>query len=289
MKVLKKIGQILLCFLPFIVTMALQLLITIPVTFYYFLVVISTHEVPSSMEGLLQWITYEMLYGDFGIIVTICWGIASLITFICWYSKQKKNMDLLPLRKSVNMSAIGGLALMVAGLQIAIQYLYTYIEMLRPDWFVQYNQLMNLGHYSFPAVIAMYIYSVLVAPVHEEFLIRGVTQNFAKKAFPFWLANIVQAFLFGILHMNFIQGSYAFIVGLLIGYVMHKSKNICIPILFHFFFNIFGTLVPLKLLGKNASSAYVLVIFIGVAIMCAGIVFFKVSINNRDLALSAEE
>lgn len=289
MKILKKIGQILLCFLPFVVTMGLQVIITIPVTFYYFLIVLSTQEVPATFEGIMEWMMTEMLYGDYGVVVTICWGIASLITFIFWYRKQRNKKDIVPLKKSVNLSSIGGLVLMVAGLQISIQYLYTYIEMLRPEWFEAYNELMNLGHYSMVATIAMFIYSIFIAPVHEEFLIRGVTQNFAKKALPFWLANFVQAIIFGVLHMNIIQGSYAFLVGLLIGYVMHKSKNIWIPIFFHFFFNLFGTIVPLKLLGENADSAYVLVITIGIAIMSAGIVLFELTINNRDIALGMKE
>lgn len=289
MKILRKIGQIILTFLPFMVTMGLQVIMTIPVTFYYFLIVMSTQNIPGDINAMLDWMMTEMLYGDYGVIVTICWGIASLITFIFWYRKQRNKKDIVPLKQSVNIYSIGGLSLMVAGLQISIQYLYTYIEILYPEWFVEYNELMNLGHYSMPAVIAMYIYSVIIAPIHEEFLIRGVTQNFAKKAFPFWLANIVQAAIFGVLHMNIIQGSYAFLVGLFIGYVMHKAKNIWIPILFHFFFNLFGTIVPLKLLGENADSAYVLVIAIGIAILSAGIVLFEFTINNRDIALGIKE
>lgn len=285
MKFLRKIGQIVLTFVPFIVTMGLQLIITIPVTFYYFLIVMSNTDVPSDFDGMMNWLMNEMLYGDYGVIVTICWGIASLITFICWYRKQQNKKEIVPLKQSVNLSSIGGLVLMVAGLQISIQYLYTYIEMIYPEWFYEYNELMNLGHYSMPAMIAMYLYSIFVAPVHEEFLIRGVTQNFAKKAFPFWLANFAQALIFGVLHMNLIQGSYAFLVGLLIGYIMHKAKNIWIPIFFHFFFNLFGTIIPLKLLGENADSAYILVIAIGIAIMSAGIVLFELTINNRDIAL----
>ena len=197
-------------------------------------------------------------------------------------------MDLVPLKKTLSVASIGGLALMVCGLQIAIQYAYTCLEMLKPEWFEVYNQMMNFGHYSYPAVIAMFIYSVVVAPIHEEFLIRGVTLNFAKKALPFWIANIIQALMFGVLHMNLIQGSYAFFVGLLIGYVMHKGKNIVLPIIFHFFFNMFGTWIPLKLLKGQGFSAYLIVIVIGLAIMCAGIVLFNVKMNNRDLALKAK-
>jgi len=288
MKVLKKIGQVLLTFLPFLITMGLQLVISIPVTFYYFWFVISTQEIPGTFDEIYEWMMNEMLYGDYGVVVTICWGVISMIGFIFWYRKQRKPETIVPLKKSVSLSSIGGLALMTIGLQLSIQYLYTYIEILKPEWFYEYNQLMNLSNYSTIAMIAMILYSVFVAPVHEEFLIRGVTQNFAKKAMPFWIANFVQALIFGVLHMNVIQGSYAFLIGLLLGYIMHKSRNIWIPIIFHFFFNLFGTFVPFNMLEGNAGSAYVLVIGIGIAIMSVGIVLFEITMNNRNIALNIQ-
>lgn len=289
MKFLKKLGGILLTFLPFIVTMGIQLLISLPVTFYYYLIVMSTNELPATFEGIMEWLMYDMIYGDYGVVVTICWGIASMITFMLWYRKQQKTRTSVPLKQSVNITSIAGLVLMVFGLQVSIQYFYTCLEMMRPEWFVEYNQMMNFANYSYPAMIAMTLYSIFIAPIHEEFLIRGVTQNFAQKAMPFWIANILQAVIFGVLHMNLIQGSYAFLVGLLLGYIMYKCKNIWIPIIFHFLFNLFGNIIPLRFLNSNASSAYTLVIIIGVSIMCAGILLFEVSINNRDVALGIKQ
>ncbi|MFQ7713992.1 MAG: type II CAAX prenyl endopeptidase Rce1 family protein [Agathobacter rectalis] len=41
----------------------------------------------------------------------------------------------------------------------------------------------------------------------------------ARKALPFALANLMQAALFGLFHLNWIQGIYAFALGIVLGYV----------------------------------------------------------------------
>lgn len=288
-KIFKKIGQILLCFLPFIVTMGIQIIISFPVTFYYMWFVAATKQLPNNTDELVNWILTDMLTGDYAVIATACWGIASLITFFFWYHKQQGKKESIPLKQSVNLYSIGGLVLMVCGLQLAIQYLYSFIEFLKPEWFYAYNQLMSMENYSSVGMVIMVLYGVIVAPIHEEYLVRGVTMNYAKKAMPFWIANLLQAFIFGFLHMNLIQGSYAFIIGLLLGYVMHRAKNIWIPIIFHFFFNAFGSFIPLSLLNTESASAYLLVTIIGVCIMSAGIILFELTIKNRNIALGVKE
>jgi membrane protease YdiL (CAAX protease family) len=58
---------------------------------------------------------------------------------------------------------------------------------------------------------------------------------------PYYLAIIVQAILFGAFHMNAIQGCYAFVLGLGMGYVMHLYNNIFVTIIIHMIFNLIGT------------------------------------------------
>ncbi|MFQ6806449.1 MAG: lysostaphin resistance A-like protein [Lachnospiraceae bacterium] len=45
----------------------------------------------------------------------------------------------------------------------------------------------------------------MFAPVVEELIYRGLTLKIFQKAFPFWAANVMQAALFGLMHMNLIQ------------------------------------------------------------------------------------
>ncbi len=66
--------------------------------------------------------------------------------------------------------------------------------------------------------LSMFLYVAVVAPVSEELLFRGLIQRLlmphGKK-----LAIFCSAFLFGIFHGNLIQTPYAFLVGLVLGYV----------------------------------------------------------------------
>ena len=65
---------------------------------------------------------------------------------------------------------------------------------------------------------SMFLYAGILAPITEEILFRGLIQRtllpYGKK-----FAIFCSAFCFGIFHGNLIQSPYAFLVGLVLGYV----------------------------------------------------------------------
>lgn len=69
-----------------------------------------------------------------------------------------------------------------------------------------------------PDNFSMFLYSSLLAPVAEELLFRGLIQRslipYGKK-----FAIFCSAFTFGLFHGNLIQAPFAFLVGLVLGYV----------------------------------------------------------------------
>jgi membrane protease YdiL (CAAX protease family) len=65
----------------------------------------------------------------------------------------------------------------------------------------------------------------------------GESYSKSRKITPFIVANIIQALLFGIAHLNIVQGVYAFGGGLVMGYVVYKFKSIKASIMLHFFYN----------------------------------------------------
>ena len=66
--------------------------------------------------------------------------------------------------------------------------------------------------------LSLFLYMAIWAPISEEILFRGLIQRLlmphGKK-----FAIFCSAFLFGIFHGNLIQTPYAFLVGLVLGYV----------------------------------------------------------------------
>jgi membrane protease YdiL (CAAX protease family) len=84
---------------------------------------------------------------------------------------------------------------------------------------------------------------VVIGPIVEEFIFRGILINRAVYWMPKWAAVAVSALIFGAMHGNVIQGLYAFLVGLLLGYIYIKTRNIIAAIAAHMVFNAYDLLL----------------------------------------------
>ena len=120
-----------------------------------------------------------------------------------------------------------------------------------------------MGDTSYLAVLT----TVLGAPFCEELLVRGIIFEFSLRAFnpqcrPLWkrrrraraqgvamvpwaapdkrgiaAAIVLQAAIFGFMHMNWVQGCYAGAAGLVFGWVLVTTGKLRYTILLHFAFN----------------------------------------------------
>ena len=126
--------------------------------------------------------------------------------------------------------------LAAAGLYFVISSLLQMLENVIPtSWMEEYGEVMenvmgDMGLLSFISV-------VILAPVVEELCMRGLVQRRLMKLMPEWSAVFVASAIFGIIHMNLIQGLYAFALGLIFGWMYLRGRNIAIPILAHLVFN----------------------------------------------------
>ncbi|MBE5932073.1 MAG: CPBP family intramembrane metalloprotease [Lachnospiraceae bacterium] len=85
---------------------------------------------------------------------------------------------------------------------------------------------------------------ILVAPIGEELLFRGLIQSYGLKNFAPVLAIGLQGLIFGLYHGNVIQGIYAFFMGVVLGIVTYKLGSIIPAILLHVSINASLLLVP---------------------------------------------
>ncbi|MDR1674032.1 MAG: CPBP family intramembrane metalloprotease [Oscillospiraceae bacterium] len=89
--------------------------------------------------------------------------------------------------------------------------------------------------------VFVFISVAVLAPVFEELLFRGVLLNRTLK-YGGWLAVFMSGLMFAMFHMNYSQLLYAFVLGVVFGYIALKTKSI-LPVIFaHFFVNLFGAL-----------------------------------------------
>ena len=74
---------------------------------------------------------------------------------------------------------------------------------------------------------------VIVSPVAEEILYRGVVFFDIKRVLGVWPAIIVSTVMFSIFHMNLVQIVYALFMGFYLGLIMERSENIFVPVAGH--------------------------------------------------------
>ncbi len=151
-------------------------------------------------------------------------------------------------------------------LQVVVGYVTDAVLSLLPEAAADYSELVEetgMGDTSYLAVLT----TVLGAPFCEELLVRGIIFEFSLRAFnpqcrPLWkrrrcagaqesamvpwaapstwgiaAAIVLQAAVFGFMHMNWVQGCYAGAAGLIFGWVLVTTGKLRYTILLHFAFN----------------------------------------------------
>lgn len=213
---------------------------------------------------------YALFFGCVSLAVMGIWYL--LLPVHRYYGTPGKSSSL---EKTVVSYLLLGIAL-----QYVAQYIYYFAAILNWRWAADYVEMMESVGMNDPSLLLI-LYVVLVAPVTEELIYRGVTLYYAGQAFSrFWLANLLQAALFGIFHLNVVQGLYAFLLGIVLGYIFRGRKKLSYCILFHIFFNLLGSFVTLPWYGGDSAWIHLL-LFAGACLMAAaGMILFYSGTDN---------
>lgn len=110
----------------------------------------------------------------------------------------------------------------------------TLSSLISPNIVTQSLSTMN-DNLSFP----MLVYFSCISPaIFEEITTRGVVLS-GYKGKPIVIAAIVNGLIFAILHMNFQQGAYAFVLGYIFVYLVNASESILGSMIVHFVVNFY--------------------------------------------------
>lgn len=127
--------------------------------------------------------------------------------------------------------------------QHAASLLMGVIAVIAPSAMENYAELVEtsgLNEYSPVWVLA----TLILPPLVEETIFRGLIMQYLKRAGAcFVAANLIQSVLFGIFHMNLVQGIYTSVFGFLLGYLAWRYQSLLVPMAMHALFNFFGTVV----------------------------------------------
>lgn len=188
-------------------------------------------------------------------------GILALIPIIIYFIVTKQN----PYKK-VNLPKIGFLI----GVAILGNVVISSLLGLLPDnLLADYSQ--STGYIETLPFLPLLITVGILGPITEEIFFRYLMMKRIKNKY---FAIILPALAFGVAHGNIVQGTYAFIIGLIFGYVYYKTKNLSYTTIMH--------------IGLNSSSVFVMFLPETVSVILAigfalyAVIYFFVKRKNHE-------
>lgn len=237
---------------------------------------------PMMPQGLWQWLYYreaetgELGYtGNLGAVMSaLSYGVAGLAllpTARPVLREAKKRMALSHLRRECPRNYI--IALLVSGCAVlGLNLLFDLTGII--DNSAAY-QAVAAGQLSASLAVGLICYGI-VSPLAEELVFRGIVYNELKRSYKLPLAMLISALLFGLYHMNPVQGGYGFIMGLLLAYLYEYFGNFLWPALVHMLANCLAYILSNTNLSATVIRSW------PAAIVCAAVTIVGIKLLDLD-------
>ncbi len=239
--VMKKIGWTVVSLLPMAGFMVIQIGCSVAASVLISVITMMQQGGSMAADELVVYVSNRVMENIIPILMVS--QILAILVFGLWYyfaygRKPRPEGTDKPKLQHILLILVLGLAA-----QFAISGVLSVVESLAPSMLEKYDQLMEMAGITETTLLSI-LSTVILAPVSEELVCRGVVFKLAGKVSPnFWVANIIQALSFGILHANWVQGIYAFALGIVLGLVYRRFQNIWLCMLLHAAMNFSGILV----------------------------------------------
>ena len=125
---------------------------------------------------------------------------------------------------------------LTALLTIAVTPIFTFANILS-QLFVSNYIGQNSGEMVDGSIAVTMIITSIVAPLFEEIAFRGFFHNKIKGMTSVLVAAIISALMFGIMHLNINQFSYAIILGFVFALANEASGSVWTSVIMHFLIN----------------------------------------------------
>lgn len=169
-------------------------------------------------------------------------GLIALLIYWIIFLVRKKKIGVEVGLKKIDVKAILPIVLGAVALNIVISLALNLIP-FPESWIESYAA--NSSSLQDGNVIINWISVVIMAPLIEEIVFRGLMYSRLKQGMPALAAAILSALVFGAVHGTIIWFLYAFVLGMVLVWCVEKYQSLTASILFHAAFNLTGQLLAM--------------------------------------------
>lgn len=130
----------------------------------------------------------------------------------------------------------------------------------------------------------MVITAVIMAPIFEEIIFRGIMQKgMMNNGVEPWKAILLSSILFGLIHGNPWQFVGATLLGCVLGLVYYKTKSLLLPMLLHGFNNLCSAILIFYTKKESFAEAFNVSewMLLGIGIVLFSIFFYLFTFRNK--------
>lgn len=216
-----------------VMTIIIQVMMTIFSSIYF------TFKLRNSQDTVNQKDLVKLITENNLIIILIGWIVTLLIIYIVMLLSKQNMIKMIKLDNKISLLHIGICIISAMGLNMAINGLISMSQIT--NLFPEYEEVIS-GIINHDFYLTLLCVGILI-PISEEILYRGILLNKLRNGFTISIAIIIQGILFGISHMNFIQGIYAFIIGAFFGYIVIWTGSLLSSIIMHIVVNSMSVII----------------------------------------------
>lgn len=201
--------------------------------------------------------------------ISLLSGLLLLILLIAFFLLRYKN----PLRESGLRATHGRFVFTAIAitplLYAAIAYLMNFLPEAWLNTYIEASSVYNQSS------VLMIVGTVIVTPIVEEMVFRGLILSRLRRALPGWLSVVITALLFSACHIQITWMLYAFVLGLFFGFISLRSNSIWPSLCAHLLFNGIGQLAVYLPGTPTAVSLFYLGLLGAGAVMCVAVFLFR--------------
>ncbi len=172
--------------------------------------------------------------------ILIISGIITLLFLWVFFKIRKKRLIVEAYIKKFDRSKV--IPIILSGFSFAL-FVSTAISLLPIPENLLESYLQSTEGMVSGSLIIMLISIVIIAPIVEEIIFRGLILSRLNKVMNTTVALIVSSLIFAILHGHILWVTYAFVLGVLFGIIAIITGSTLPTIIFHMSFNLSGLFV----------------------------------------------
>ncbi|NLM49563.1 MAG: CPBP family intramembrane metalloprotease [Clostridiaceae bacterium] len=197
-------------------------------------------------------------------LVTIFTALVSLLIYYLIIKAREIDLNKYEYNNPVRFLDVISIIFSVLSLSGIVSFIVTKIPIVR-KWGEQAEEYFNFIEKENALLVILAV--VVAGPIAEEVLFRGlVYSELVNAKMPKALAIITQGVLFGIMHGNLYQISYATVIGIVLGVILEKSKSIYVTVLIHIFYN-FSSGIIMELVPVNIIMLLVSILLLAISLV----------------------